>query len=87
MPGPIENVIIAGGISCMEDLEHVWRYPKCIPQLGRAIWKQKIEIGQIYCKIVRFNEDGLVPALIKTTTQKCLGLVYLNEEAIMKTCS
>ena len=45
VPGPIENIIIAGGISSIEDMEYVWSYSKCIPQLGSAIWKNKIQIS------------------------------------------
>lgn len=44
IPGPIEKVIIAGGISSVEDLELIWSYPKTVPQLGSALWKNKIAV-------------------------------------------
>ena len=45
IPGLIKNVIIAGGISSIDDLEFIWGFRKCIPQLGSAIWKRKVLIG------------------------------------------
>lgn len=45
IPGPIQKVIIAGGISNIDDLEFVWGFAKCVPQLGSALWKKKITIG------------------------------------------
>jgi hypothetical protein len=48
MPNPIKNVIIAGGITSINDLRYVWGFKKCIPQLGSAIWKKKILISDIF---------------------------------------
>ena len=45
MPGPIKTVIIAGGISSLSDLQFIWGFEKCVPQLGSALWKKKIDIG------------------------------------------
>ena len=45
VPGPIETIIIAGGISSVDDLEFLWSFDKCVPQLGSAIWKRKISLG------------------------------------------
>ena len=42
VPGPINRVIIAGGITSLDDLEFIWGFPKALPQLGSAIWKRKI---------------------------------------------
>lgn len=78
IPGPIEKVIIAGGISSIEDIEYLWGFEKCVPQLGSAIWKRKVLIGDIYRKMIRFNEHGLVPAVIQDIHKKNLGLIYLN---------
>lgn len=55
VPGPIEQVIIAGGIASVEDLEFVWGFGKCVPQLGSAIWKGNISIGNIYQRMVRYD--------------------------------
>ena len=45
IPGPIKKVIIAGGITNIDDVEFIWGFDKCVPQLGSAIWKRKIQIG------------------------------------------
>jgi phosphoribosylformimino-5-aminoimidazole carboxamide ribonucleotide (ProFAR) isomerase len=47
IPGPIDKVIIAGGISSLDDLQYIWGFPKAIPQLGSAIWKHKISIADL----------------------------------------
>ena len=36
--------------------------------------------------MVRLNQDNLVPTVVQTEHNKCLGLIYLNEEAIERTC-
>lgn len=79
VPGPIKKVIIAGGISTIDDMEFIWGFSKCVPQLGSAIWKRKIHIGDIYKKMVRFDENDLVPAVIQDKFKKNLGLIYLND--------
>ena len=53
-----------------------------MPQLGSAIWKRKIRLGELYSRIVRFDSDGLVPAIIQDKYHKNLGLIYLNREAL-----
>lgn len=78
IPGPIKKVIIAGGISNIDDMEFIWGFRKCVPQLGSAIWKRKVLIGEIYVRMVRFDENLLVPAVIQDRFGKNLGLVYLN---------
>lgn len=42
IPGPIKKLIIAGGVSSLDDLRFIWGFPKAVPQLGSAIWKHKI---------------------------------------------
>lgn len=36
--------------------------------------------------MIRFDDHGLVPAVIQDAHKKNLGLIYLNEKAITKTC-
>jgi phosphoribosylformimino-5-aminoimidazole carboxamide ribonucleotide (ProFAR) isomerase len=57
IPGPIEKVIIAGGISSLDDLKYIWGFPKAVPQLGSAIWKHKISISDLCNSIINFNSD------------------------------
>ncbi len=64
VPGPIKTVIIAGGITNMEDLQYIWGFPKTVPQLGSAIWKKTIAIEDICNHIINFNKSGLCPAII-----------------------
>lgn len=78
VPGPIQKVIIAGGVSSIQDVEFLWGFGKCVPQLGSAIWKKKISLAQIYSRLVRFGPDGLVPAVIQDKHHKNLGLIYLD---------
>jgi len=73
IPGTIKSVIIAGGISTLDDLEFIWGFPKTIPQLGSAIWKNKITIVQIYDKLINFDQNGLCPAIITDSTGTLLG--------------
>lgn len=86
MPLKIEKVIIAGGVTSVDDLEFLWSFDRCIPQLGSAIWKNKISIGEIYCSMMHWDHFGLVPAIIQHQNGQVLGLVWMNKEAIMKTC-
>lgn len=79
VPGGITTVIIAGGITSMDDLEFLWGFEKCVPQLGSAIWKGKIKLGEIYKALVSYDKNGLVPAVIRTSPNgHVAGLVYLN---------
>lgn len=55
VPGPIQQLIIAGGISSLDDLEYIWGFPKAVPQLGSAIWKNKISVADICNKLINFN--------------------------------
>jgi phosphoribosylformimino-5-aminoimidazole carboxamide ribonucleotide (ProFAR) isomerase len=64
VPGTIDKVIIAGGISSMDDLEYIWGFPKAVPQLGSAIWKHKILISDLCNSIINFDKEGLCPAII-----------------------
>jgi hypothetical protein len=73
IPGPIKKVIIAGGITSLDDLDFIWGFPKAVPQLGSAIWKNKISLCDIITRIINFNEDGLIPSIISSSTGKILG--------------
>ena len=85
IPGPIKQVIIAGGISSMEDLQFIWSFPKTLPQLGSAIWKKKIDVSEVLCRIIEFKSNDICPAVISTESGKLLGEVFLDRQAIKKT--
>jgi len=86
MPDKIEKVIIAGGISSLDDLEFLWSFYRVVPQLGSAIWRGKINLGDLYVSMTRFNGNGLVTAIIQDLHGIVKGLVWLNAEALKKTC-
>lgn len=64
IPWHIESIIIAGGILSIEDLNFIWGFKRCIPQLGSAIWKNKLTISDIYSSLVKLNKDGLIVSII-----------------------
>jgi len=85
-PKGIEKIIIAGGVSTPDDLEFLWSFGRVIPQLGSAIWKKKMTIGQIYGLMAKFNPQGICPAIIQDVHGRVKGLVYLDREALNRTC-
>jgi hypothetical protein len=70
--------MIAGGISSVDDLNFIWGFRRCIPQLGSAIWKNKVSIADIYESMVKFNSEGLVVVIIVDQHDQILGQVYMN---------
>lgn len=53
--------------------------------MGSAIWKNKIQLGDIFSEMAHFDEKRLIPAVIKSTTNIVKGQLYLNPEALKKT--
>ncbi|CAF4117487.1 unnamed protein product [Adineta steineri] len=86
IPSNIEKIYIGGGISTLEDLEYLWSYPRIIPLLGSAIWKNKLTIASIYNSMIHFDENGIVPAIIQDKNGIVKGLCYMNRESIEETC-
>lgn len=86
IPSQIEKIYIAGGITTLDDLEYLWSFSRVIPQLGSAIWKEKLSIGHIFNSMIDFDDQGLVSAVIQDINGLVKGLCYLNRQAIEKTC-
>lgn len=86
IPDVIKKIIIAGGISSIDDMEFLWSFDKVIPQLGSAIWKNKISLGELYTSMAKFDSNGLLPAIIQDKYGIVKGLVYMDSEALQKTC-
>ncbi len=86
MPERMQKVYIAGGISTMDDLEFLWSFNRVVPQLGAAIWKEKVLIGDVYVAMTRFDGRGLAPAVIQDCSGIVKGLIWMNAEAIRRTC-
>ena len=79
LPDRVEKLIIAGGITSLEDLKFLWRFERVVPQVGSAIWKNKIKIGDIFNEIANYDDKGLIPAVIKSNTNIVKGQFYLNQ--------
>ncbi|CAF1158403.1 unnamed protein product [Adineta steineri] len=86
IPCHIEKVYIAGGVSSLDDLDFLWSFPRVIPILGSAIWKNQLSIGSIYNRMIYFDDKGTVPAVIQDNNGVVKGLCYMNEQSIEKTC-
>lgn len=86
VPRGIKKVIIAGGITTLDDLMFLWHFDRVVPQLGSAIWKNRINIGDLYVAMTNFDDRGLVSAIIQDIHGRVLGNVYLDEAALRKTC-
>jgi phosphoribosyl-AMP cyclohydrolase/phosphoribosyl-ATP pyrophosphohydrolase/uncharacterized protein related to proFAR isomerase len=86
IPAEITKVIVAGGISTMDDLQFLWGFDKVVPQLGSAIWKDHIAIGDLYCAMTNFDHQGLVSTVIQDIHGRVLGNVYMNRESLRRTC-
>jgi len=82
IPADIEKIYIGGGITLLNDLEFLWSFERVIPQLGSAIWKNKMTIGKVMSLMGKYDQNGIIPAIIQDETGKILGLIYMNNEAI-----
>ncbi|CAF1468962.1 unnamed protein product [Rotaria sp. Silwood1] len=82
----IKRIYIAGGISTLDDLEYLWSFDRVVPQLGSAIWKNKLTIGSIFNSMINFNDNGTVSAIIQDVNGPVKGLCYMNRESIEQTC-
>jgi phosphoribosylformimino-5-aminoimidazole carboxamide ribonucleotide (ProFAR) isomerase/phosphoribosyl-ATP pyrophosphohydrolase/broad-specificity NMP kinase len=83
IPKSIKKIFIAGGVSSIDDMEFLWNFDRVIPQLGSAIWKNKISIGDIYSAITNY---AVTPAIIQDIHGVNKGLIYMNPESLKKTC-
>ena len=84
MPDCIRKIIIAGGVSSIDDLEFLWSFKNVIPQLGSAIWKNKISIGSLYSAMANFDSNGLIPAIIQDKYGLVKGLIYMDKISLEK---
>lgn len=39
----------------MDDLRFLWRFNNVVPQLGSAIWKNKIKVGDIFKEMANYD--------------------------------
>lgn len=86
IPKNISKVFIAGGITTISDLKYIWSFPKLIPQLGSAIWKNDISLGELYNAMAKWDENNLINCVIQNKNGLVLGVVYMNDIALNKTC-
>jgi phosphoribosyl-AMP cyclohydrolase len=85
-PRVLKKIIIAGGITSMDDLQFLWSFDRVVPQLGSAIWKNKITPGEILSEIANYDEHELISAIILSDKKVVKGQVFMSKEAILKTC-
>ena len=83
--GKFKKIIIAGGITTIDDLKYLWNIG-VIPQLGSAIWKGRMTVGDVISESMNYNEDGLIPGIIQHKDGHIQALIYLDKEAIKRTC-
>ena len=83
------KVVVAGGIASVNEVKHLNSLGVSC-QLGSALWSGKITLPDLYIsaidneksnKLNKFKEL-LIPCVIVEDTDRCLGLVYMNKEAI-----
>ncbi|CAF3371628.1 unnamed protein product [Rotaria sp. Silwood2] len=86
IPENIKRIYIAGGISTLDDLEYLWSFSRVIPQLGSAIWKNKLTIGSIFNSMINFDNNGTVSAIVQDVNGLVKGLCYMNRQSIEQTC-
>ncbi len=86
IPKNIVKIFIAGGITTIDDLEFIWSFPKLIPQLGSAIWKNDISLGDLYCAMAKWDQNNLVTCVLQNKNGLVLGVVYMDREALSLTC-
>jgi phosphoribosyl-AMP cyclohydrolase len=84
IPNTFKKIFVAGGISSINDLRYLWSFPRVIPQLGSAFWKNRLSLGEIYCEMLLFDENGKVPATIQDDSGLVKATVYMNREEIKK---
>ncbi len=86
IPNQIEKIYIGGGISTLDDLEYLWSFSRVIPLLGSAIWKKRLTIGSIFNRMIHFDHQGIVSAIIQDRNGLVKGLCYMNQISIEETC-
>ena len=87
-PQTIGKIIIAGGITSIQDCEFLWSLDsRIVPQLGSAIWTDTISLPELMTKMVSYDHDGLAPATVQDKNGVVRGIVYMNKEALRRTVS
>ena len=84
VPRNISKVIIAGGISSLDDLRFLWSFDRVIPQLGSAIWTNRLSIGDVFNDMINYDNEGKIPAIVQDIHGRVKGQVYVNAEAVKK---
>lgn len=90
VPKEVEKIIIAGGISTIEDVEYLWSLDgRVVPQLGSAIWKNKIDVGQLVASMVSYDQQlqngvSIAPAIVQGKDGRVKGLVWMNKQAVVR---
>lgn len=82
-PRSVRKIIIAGGVSSLDDCEFLWALDeRVVPQLGSAIWRQRIEPGELMERMVDYDASGLAPAAVQDKNGCVRGIVWMDREAV-----
>jgi phosphoribosylformimino-5-aminoimidazole carboxamide ribonucleotide (ProFAR) isomerase/phosphoribosylaminoimidazole-succinocarboxamide synthase/phosphoribosyl-ATP pyrophosphohydrolase len=77
----INKIIIAGGISSLDDLEFLWSFPKVVPQVGSMIWKNKVSVGHIYSGLLKFRHQ--IPTVIQSKIGMILEVLTIDHATLI----
>ncbi len=86
VPPSVKKIMVAGGITSVDDLHYCWSIDRVIPQLGSALWKELLTPGDIYAEMMR-DDDGCVKTVVQDTAGRVLGVINLNAEAVRLTAN
>lgn len=82
IPLVVTKIIIAGGVTCIDDMEFLWSLPRVIPQLGSAVWTGQLSLGSIYAAM---SAADVIPGLIQEESGRVKGLIYMSKSSMQKT--
>ena len=78
------EITAAGGICTLEEIKQIDELG-VNSQLGMAIYTGKINLGEAYASLLKFDEKGLIPTIVQDKDSKqVLMLAYSNKESLEK---
>ena len=87
LPASVEKLVIAGGITSLDDLEFLWSLDRVVPQVGSALWTGRFTAGQVYSAMATFDpHTRTVVAVLQHTDGTVLGVVHMDQVALERTC-
>lgn len=79
-----KRLIVAGGISSYAEIATLDKLGiDCF--VGRAVYEGKISLIESFIHLLRFDDNGLIPAIIKNQFAEILMLGYMNKQSLQQT--